>query len=47
MWTDERIDDLAGEVRELRREMRGEFSQLKPFMLGGYVTLLAAVIGLH
>ena len=57
-WPDERIDDafaqLRGEVRDLRNEMRGEFRefrrelfQMKLFMLGGYVTILAAIVGLN
>ena len=57
-WTDERLDDafthLRGEMRELRqdfREFRGEvhseLSQMKLFMLGGLITILAAFIGLH
>jgi hypothetical protein len=28
-WTDDRIDDLAGEVRQLRMEMRTEFAEVR------------------
>ena len=28
-WTDDRMDDLAGEVRELRAEMREGFRELR------------------
>ena len=28
-WTDDRMDDLAGEVRELRAEMRSEFREVR------------------
>jgi len=28
-WTDERLDDLKGEVGELRREMRAEFRAVR------------------
>jgi hypothetical protein len=28
-WTDDRIDDLAGEVRQLRMEMRAEFAEVR------------------
>jgi hypothetical protein len=31
-WTDDRIDDLAGEVRELRVEMREGFRELRQEM---------------
>jgi hypothetical protein len=31
-WTDDRIDDLAGEVRELRAEMREGFRELRDEM---------------
>jgi hypothetical protein len=29
------------------REIRNELFQMKLFMLGGYVTILAAFVGLH
>ena len=35
-WTDERLDDLSGEVRELRREMRAEFSDVRSGMRTGF-----------
>ncbi len=28
-WTDDRMDDLAGEVRQLRTEMRTEFAEVR------------------
>jgi hypothetical protein len=28
-WTDDWIDDLAGEVRQLRMEMRTEFAEVR------------------
>ena len=28
-WTDDRLDDLAGEVRQLRTEMRAEFAEVR------------------
>jgi hypothetical protein len=31
-WTDDRLDDLAGEVRELRAEMRDGFRELREEM---------------
>jgi hypothetical protein len=31
-WTDDRIDDLAGEVRQLRLEMRTEFAEVRQEM---------------
>jgi hypothetical protein len=57
-WPDERIDDafsqLRDEMRELRQDMRelrsevhADIAQMKLFMLGGLVTLLAAFIALH
>jgi hypothetical protein len=57
-WADERLDDafaqLREEVRDLRAEMRAgladvrrEIAQLRIFMFGGLVSILAAVIGLH
>jgi len=38
---------LRGEVHADLRAMRGELSQMKLFMLGGLITILAAFIGLH
>ena len=38
-WTDERLDDLSGEVRELRREMRAEFSEVRGEMRAGFAEL--------
>jgi hypothetical protein len=57
-WTDERLDDsfallraeaveLRREMHHLRTEMHARFAQMKLFMLGGLVTILAAVIALH
>jgi hypothetical protein len=31
-WTDDRMDDLAGEVRELRAEVRDGFRELREGM---------------
>jgi hypothetical protein len=72
VWTDGRIDDAFGQLRDEMREMRqdirdmrhemhaefsglreedrsirGELAQIKLFMLGGLVTILAAFMALH
>ncbi|HKP88868.1 MAG TPA: hypothetical protein VJT75_02730 [Thermoleophilaceae bacterium] len=39
--------EMRTEFRELRREVHSELAQMKLFMLGGLVTILAAFIGLH
>jgi hypothetical protein len=41
---------MHGELGDLRaedRSIRGELAQIKLFMLGGLVTILAAIIALH
>lgn len=50
-WTDERLDDLNHKVDEMNREMhaefravRGEVRTMQATMIGGFVTLLAAVL---
>jgi hypothetical protein len=35
-WTDERLDDMSGEVRELRRETRNEFTEMRREMRDGF-----------
>ena len=35
-WTDDRMDDLAGDVRELRIEMREEFRAMRAEMREGF-----------
>jgi uncharacterized coiled-coil DUF342 family protein len=42
-WTDERMDDLAGEVRELRVEMRYEFRALRGETREGFNELRAEI----
>ena len=39
--------DLRAERRDGLREVRGQIATLKLFMLGGLVTILAAVVALH
>ena len=39
--------DVRSEFRSELRAMRSELSQMKFFMLGGLITILAAFIGLH
>ncbi|HEX8076083.1 MAG TPA: hypothetical protein VF545_13995 [Thermoleophilaceae bacterium] len=53
-WTDERIDGLRAEMHagfdRLQASidrMQASIDQMKLFMLGGLVTILAAVIALH
>jgi hypothetical protein len=50
-WTDERLDDLNHKVDEMNREMHAEFRAVRGEMrtmlattVGGFVTLLAALI---
>jgi hypothetical protein len=41
------FDDMRAEMRDMRgedRSIRGEIAQVKLFMLGSYVTILAAII---
>lgn len=35
-WTDERVDDFVGEMREFRRETREEFRALRAEMREGF-----------
>ena len=39
--------DVRVETRDGLREVRGQIATLKLFMLGGTVTILAAVVALH
>ena len=39
--------DVRAETRDGLREVRGQIATLKLFMLGGLVTILAAVVALH
>jgi hypothetical protein len=39
-WTDDRLDDLAGEVRVLRSEMREEIRELRREMREGHRWLM-------
>ena len=39
--------DVRGELRDGLREVRGQIATLKLFMLGGLVTIVAAVVALH
>ena len=54
-WTDERLDDafvhlrhemreMRNDMRELRHEVHADLAQIKLFMLGTFVSLLAAII---
>jgi hypothetical protein len=50
-WTDDRMDDLSAKVDALSREMhaefravRGEIKMMQATMIGGFVSLLAAMI---
>jgi hypothetical protein len=46
-WTDDRMDDLAGEVRELRVEMREEFRALRAEMREGFQIVREEMRGLR
>jgi|GEM_PF-5652223 len=43
-WTDERLDDLTHKVDEMNREMHAEFRAMHRTMLGGFLTLFAAIV---
>ena len=50
-WTDGRLDDLNHKVDEMNREMhaefravRGEMKMMQATLIGGFVSLLAAMI---
>jgi hypothetical protein len=51
-WTDERLDDLKGEMNERFNQVdkrldrvEADIRELRGIMIGGFVTLLVALIG--
>ena len=43
-WTDDRIDDLAGEVRELRIELREEKRDLRRWTINLWATTIVGFV---
>ena len=46
-WTDDRMDDVAGEFREFRAEMREEFRAMRTEMRDGFHEVRAEIRGLR
>jgi hypothetical protein len=44
-WTDERLDDLQGEMRAGFARVDAELRALRRDMLAGFVVIVAAIIG--
>jgi hypothetical protein len=43
-WTDDRIDDLAAEVRELRAELREEMRELRRWTVNLWATTIIGFV---